>query len=807
MAQTPQGPDVNTVIGTTGDDTILSGDGSVDSVNGNAGNDTIDTGTGNDLAAGDMVGAEWIFVDGKWVYNPEAIDTTSAPVSREYDDIISTGDGDDVLLGNGGNDRLDAGAGEDIINAGTGRDWADGGTGDDIVNLEAGDDTGQGGLGADTINAGRGDDLVYGDLENGNLLQGGLPNCGGTFAQHAGAGDWSVADVEGVTEISQVIETVEGENYSLSFDIAANLSGGSTTCVMEVLWDDEVVCVMDSKSGVYETVKLDLVGKGGDSKLTFRELSPNDETGPQIDMSGPIFSYDKSVSIGGQEVDVAAFAPGQSKLFQMIDGQLNVFDPQKEQYEVAGDPTGLRINAIGFNTEDDLIYGIAKANGVDAMGNPVSVRDLVMVDANGEAYRVGATPVGDYVGDFDNEGNLWTFQSSLNRVTRIDVNDIGSDGNPTATNFDLPDGLFQGRSYDIAYNAAEDAFYAVESPGRNGGNGMVHKIDLNGLEDGGTPIITSVPITATMYDDGLTAGMPKGAYGAVFLDGDGNLYFGLNRGDHDLDGNTDAAGGIYKINIDWPAGAAMSEYMAEAQSTNSNDGAVDPRAPDPFSEVDPTGSILLRSPEIEPTSGGNDKLRGGQGDDTMFGGGGDDTLHGGSDDDVLSGDADNDRVFGGDGSDIVDGGSGHDRLFGGDGNDKMDGGSGRDLLKGGSGNDFMSGGEGSDKLVGGSGSDTLEGGAGNDHLWGGNWWKDGSSDTFVTAAGGGKDMIHDFETDKDVIDLSSYGIEFSDLQTHIQDQGWATVIDLSALTGGEVNDRLVLKSVSPDDLDETNFLL
>lgn len=68
-------------------------------------------------------------------------------------------------------------------------------------------------------------------------------------------------------------------------------------------------------------------------------------------------------------------------------------------------------------------------------------------------------------------------------------------------------------------------------------------------------------------------------------------------------------------------------------------------------------------------------------------------------------------------------------------------------------------------------------------------------------------MIHDFETDKDVVDLTAYGIEFSELAAHIQDKGWATVIDLSALTGGEVNDRLILKSVSPDDLDESNFLL
>ncbi|WP_270728281.1 calcium-binding protein [Shimia sp. Alg240-R146] len=806
MAQNSPDAGVNSVTGTTGDDTILSPDGLVDSINGNAGSDTIDSRSGNDLAAGDMVGDEWAFVDGQWVFNPDAINTTSKPVSRDYNDVITTGDGDDVLLGNGGNDDLSAGAGADRINAGTGRDRADGGAGDDVVNLESGDDTGQGGTGADTINAGAGNDLVHGDLADGNLLSGGVENSGGTFAQIAGGGRWSIGDSSGTPEISQTIQTVEGETYSLSFDMAANLSGGSSSCVMEVLWEGEVVCVMDTHSGGYKTVTLDVVGKDGEGTLTFRELPPPD-TGPKYDTSGPICTYPKEVQIGGEDIEVAAFAPGQSKLYQMIDGQLNVFDTQTEQYEIAGDPTGLRINAIGFNTEDDLIYGIAKADGVDAQGNPVSVRDLVMVDANGEAHRVGATPVGDYVGDFDSDGNLWTFQSSLNRVTRIDVDTLDENGNPQATNFDLPNGLFQGRTYDIAYNAEEDVFYAVESPGTNGGSGTVHRIDLTGLEDGATPVITSVPITATLYDGGMTAGMPKGAYGAVFLDGDGNLYFGLNRGDHDLDGASDAAGGIYKVNIDWAEGAAYSEYMAEAQSTGSNDGAVDPRAPDPFAEVDPTGSVLVRNPSIEPTSGGNDKLRGGQGEDTMFGGGGNDTLHGGADDDVLSGDTGSDRVFGGAGDDIVQGGAGNDKLLGNAGDDTLSGGTGRDFLNGGTGNDQLEGGDGSDKLVGGTGSDTLSGGAGNDHLWGGNWYQDGSADTFVSAAGGGSDMIHDFETEQDVIDLTAYGIDYSDLQSHIQDQGWATVIDLSALTGGEVNDRLILKSVSPDDLDESNFLL
>ena len=135
------------------------------------------------------------------------------------------------------------------------------------------------------------------------------------------------------------------------------------------------------------------------------------------------------------------------------------------------------------------------------------------------------------------------------------------------------------------------------------------------------------------------------------------------------------------------------------------------------------------------------------------------------------------------------------------------GGLGTDFLSGGAGGDHLNGGDGNDKLVGGKGSDTIEGGAGDDHLWGGDWWKDGASDTFVISSGGGKDMIHDFETGVDQIDLSSYGLEFSDLKSLMTDKGWATEIDLSGLDGANQNDKLIIKSVDPDDLDEDTFIL
>ena len=82
-----------------------------------------------------------------------------------------------------------------------------------------------------------------------------------------------------------------------------------------------------------------------------------------------------------------------------------------------------------------------------------------------------------------------------------------------------------------------------------------------------------------------------------------------------------------------------------------------------------------------------------------------------------------------------------------------------------------------------------------------------SRSAFVVTAGGGKKMIHDFDADTDQIDLSTFGLDHSDLSGVMQDQGWATIIDLSQLAGGVAGDMLILKSVSADDLVEANFSL
>lgn len=109
---------------------------------------------------------------------------------------------------------------------------------------------------------------------------------------------------------------------------------------------------------------------------------------------------------------------------------------------------------------------------------------------------------------------------------------------------------------------------------------------------------------------------------------------------------------------------------------------------------------------------------------------------------LLSG---NDTITLSSGRDIVKAYGGNDRVDGKAGNDVLNGMGGRDLLDGGSGNDRLTGGGGNDRLTGGTGKDILKGSAGADVFV----FADGDS-----ATNNRRDVIRDFQSGTDSIDLS-----------------------------------------------------
>ncbi|MQA25223.1 MAG: PPE domain-containing protein [Micromonosporaceae bacterium] len=116
-------------------------------------------------------------------------------------------------------------------------------------------------------------------------------------------------------------------------------------------------------------------------------------------------------------------------------------------------------------------------------------------------------------------------------------------------------------------------------------------------------------------------------------------------------------------------------------------------------------------------SAGDDKIKGGSGDERILAGDGDDTVEAGEGDDRISGGGGGDYIYGYRGDDVLSGGEGNDTLYGGAGDDQLSGGDGRDYLEGGKGDDALSGGAGSDQLSGGRGDDQIRGEAGDDVVY------------------------------------------------------------------------------------------
>ena len=140
-----------------------------------------------------------------------------------------------------------------------------------------------------------------------------------------------------------------------------------------------------------------------------------------------------------------------------------------------------------------------------------------------------------------------------------------------------------------------------------------------------------------------------------------------------------------------------------------------------------------------------DNIRGGQGDDALWGYGGNDRIEGGSG---------NDNILGGAGDDILTDSFGADNIKGGWGNDYIDAGYGIDLVLGGHGDDFVVMGHdgpkdaflgtGNDIAIGGTGRDNIRGGEGEDWIEGGNHadlLMGDNADQFQQDTWGGADVL------------------------------------------------------------------
>lgn len=425
-----------------------------------------------------------------------------------------------------------------------------------------------------------------------------LTNTGGnlTFTQYGDEGNWTVGtDGDSNPTLTTSITTTADVPYQIAFDLAANLAASVTNVTIEVTFNGQVVGTFDHTGAAYSQQTVNFIGTAGAADLVFT-VTNSDATGSNIDFSGVIASYDKTVNFGNGDITLEAFAPGQSNIYQVLNGNLVKFDLDTQTYTDAENAFGKKTNGIGYSTNDDLLYGVIQTTATDENGLALTAGDVIAYDARGRVYKVADSTYSHSSGDVDANGNLWTIGGGL--AVKYDLSNASTGGGVTTTEYSLPS--ITGDSYgawDYAYDPVTNKFWGVGN-NSNGTAGNLISFDLSQLELGNDATITETPLIGTIVDAVTKTGIPYSGYGAVMIDADGNIYVGANNGDHDLDGATSKSGAIYKVVYD-NSGDALLELVATAPAVAGNDGAMDQRGGDPTISLNASDPVLLNNASVE----------------------------------------------------------------------------------------------------------------------------------------------------------------------------------------------------------------
>ncbi len=223
-------------------------------------------------------------------------------------------------------------------------------------------------------------------------------------------------------------------------------------------------------------------------------------------------------------------------LFHVISGQMKKLDFATGTYTQLGDYSGFdQINAMGYNVNDNFIYSLARQEAVDVNGVPVSVRDIVKIDANGDVfYHVSPTDfirnsvVGEVV-----DNKLWIAANT--DIYKIDLATGAVEQQTADADMDIVDwGYINGKFY----GARGDVLFTID------------------------PSTNPASVTTTTVP-GLLPG--AGGYGATYVFDTDELFVSKN------------SGGLYQIfGYDTPSPTAI--YVSNSEPTSTNDGASCPIA-------------------------------------------------------------------------------------------------------------------------------------------------------------------------------------------------------------------------------------
>lgn len=670
-------------------------------------------------------------------------------------------DGDDLLIGNKGNDALFAYGGQDILIGGEGNDSLSsssldghdfmlGGKGNDDFTM--GDNS--------TAVGGEGNDRVFGPLSIIHDAQIIL-----------GAGD---DRVNRTVENSTVFLGTGNDSAVGAFGSQVFLEDGDDQVGMPNVHSSnpsyQLNCLLDAGNGndaiyLYYLYESTLVGGAGDDTLIADDYRAED-------------TYLFYTGDGNDRIEHAVQS-GAAVL-----GTIFIND-----IEIIGEAQAISASAwqmvIGGATFNFVLNGsnlVLTENG--------NTNDSITL-ANFNTVQGG---YGIMLGDTDNL--IITGTTGQDTLT-------GGIGNDTIHALDGDDSIYAGAGDDsVAAGGGNDTVVGGSGAGDD-------TYDGGAGQDWVTYTSTSAGITVN-----LTTGVASGS--EIGTDTLSNIeHIEAGSGADALTGNTEANHILGGLGNDTVAGLAGADTLAGGGGTDtlsyaaSGAGVTVNLATGAGSGGDAAGDVLSGFESITGSayndsltgSTGNDSFAGGAGADSILGGDGIDTasyrdstvaisvnlttgaLSGGeAQGDVFSsienimGSAFADAITGSGGNNALLGGVGADTLSGGFGFDSLAGDEGNDLLLGGTKNDTLLGGAGDDRLEGNADKDVLLGGEGNDTLLG------GTSDNTLEGGLGADELVGDL--DKDIFRfLSADDSTFTQSDRIISFDRTDDLIDLSVIFG------------------------
>ena len=807
---------------------ILAGDSGDNRLEGLAGADELDGGPGIDTAAyGSSL--TWVVVR---LYDGTARDGDAEGDTLTGIENLTGSDHGDILAGDGNANRLEGGAGDDRLE-GLGRaDELLGGPGSDTaaytqsfagVEIRLHDGTVRGGdaegdsFGTELVEytdddgntqvvelpdienlTGSGHaDILEGDLRDNRLeglagadeLSGGPGNDTAAYRlSHAGVevslhdGTARGGDAEGDTFAMEMVEHTDGDGNTQMVELPdiENLTGSGHADILEGDLRDNR---LEGLGGADELIG----GPGSDTaaySLSYGGVWVNlhDGTAQGGDAEGDTFAGIENLT-GSGYTDVLT---GNSGANRLEGGAGNDFlEGRDGADELVGGP-GLdsamyRDSPAGVEVR--LHDGTARGGHAEGDTFPV-MQTIDYVDTDGVAGEVEVTDIEHLYGsDFD---DILASDFGSNLLAGFSGNDelYGREGNDSLFGGTGDDELDGGKGHDFltggpgadALRGGDGFDWADYASSASGVEVNLHDGSARGGDAGGDTfpgrktikfidgagVMQSAEISdiealnGSMYDDVLV-----GDRGDNRIEGmDGNDVLDGRGGDDLLSGEAGAdiiRGGDGTDTASYYTSGAGVEVRLHDGTLRGGDAEGDTFGMVMVEYTDPDGNTqMVELPDIERLTGSayDDVLAGDLRDNWLRGGGGDDTLYGGP----------------GGGDDLLQGGFGNDTLYGGIGDDYIEGNAGDDLLRGGPDDDWLFGGEG--------------------------------DDTFFFAPGGGDDIIEDFGSGADKMDLTA----FEDIQSMADLDLAQNVdhleIDLSGHGGGTVT----LLNTEEADLMEEIFI-